>query len=55
MIRFIDRERELKFLEKRFKSKEAELKERAKNVGWNKDNRKEAYAIFAKSFKNKSI
>ena len=29
------------------------LKEKAKNVQWNNENRKEYYAIFAKSFKKK--
>jgi uncharacterized protein len=32
----------------------SELKEKAKLVDWNKDTRKESYAIFAKSFKKKT-
>jgi hypothetical protein len=31
-----------------------ELKEKAQYVDWNKNERKEYYALFAKSFKNKS-
>jgi uncharacterized protein len=31
----------------------SQLKEKTKNVHWNQDQRKEKYALFAKSFKDK--
>jgi len=60
IVAFNEQSREILFCECKWKeevdAKEIlqELKEKAQYVDWNKNERKEYYAIFAKSFKNKS-